>query len=80
MEVGREGQAGAPEAEWEILTLRGLSVTDETAEEFTGALVIHRSGSKEPVEQVSVRVKRAVLEELATALKRVLTRSTRYAR
>jgi len=35
---------------WEVLTLRGLSATDERAEEFTGTLVIHREGSREPVE------------------------------
>jgi hypothetical protein len=75
-----DGTAGAGGAEWELLTLRGLAMTDETAEEFRGTLVIHRSGSAEPVEDVRVRVKRSVLEELAGQLPRVLKRSTRYQR
>jgi len=45
------------EPEWEMLTLRGLAMTDETASEFTGTLVIHRRGSPEPVESVSVSPK-----------------------
>ncbi len=73
-------QSGGPRAEWEILTLRGLAVTDETAGEFTGTLVIHRAGSPEPVENVAVRVKRSVLEEMATTLQRLLARSTKYRR
>jgi hypothetical protein len=70
----------APMAEtgWEILTLRGLAATDERAEEFTGTLVIHRVGSDEPVESVSVRVKRSVVTELHESLGRVLTRSTAF--
>ncbi len=73
-------QPGEPRAEWEILTLRGLAVTDETAGEFTGTLVIHRAGSPEPVENVAVRVKRSVLEEMAATLQRLLKRSTKYRR
>jgi len=69
-----------PDAEWELLTVRGLSMTDETAGEFVGTFVIHRQGSSEPVENVTVRVKRSVLEELSTTLQRTLARSTRYAR
>lgn len=67
------------EAEWELLTVRGLSMTDESAAEFVGTLVIHRAGSAEPVENVEVRVKRSVLEEVSTTLQRLLARSTRYA-
>ena len=48
---------------WEVLTLRGLTATDERAAEFTGPLVIHRVGESEPVESVTVRVKRSVLME-----------------
>jgi len=62
--------------EWELLILRGLAATDERAEEFTGTLVIHRVGSREPVESVAVRVKRSVLGELHESLSRLLTRST----
>jgi hypothetical protein len=68
------------EREWELLTLRGLAMTDESASEFVGTLVIHRPGSAEPVENVTVRVKRSVLEELAGSLGRLLARSTRYSR
>jgi len=60
---------------WEILTLRGLSATDERAEEFTGTLVIHREGSGEPVDSVAVRVKRSVIVELHDTLGRLLIRS-----
>jgi hypothetical protein len=60
---------------WEILTLRGLASADERAEEFTGTLVIHRVGSAEPVESVTVRVKRTVLGELHDHLGRLLARS-----
>jgi hypothetical protein len=60
---------------WEVLTLRGLSATDERAEEFTGTLIIHRVGSSEPVESVTVRVKRSILGELHDTLGRLLTRS-----
>jgi hypothetical protein len=63
---------------WEVLTLRGLSATDERAEEFTGTLVIHRVGSREPVESVSVRVKRSVLVELHDTLGRLLARSVAF--
>jgi hypothetical protein len=68
------------EPEWELLTVRGLGMTDESAAEFVGSFVIHRAGSPEPVEQVPIRVKRSVLEELSRTLQRVLTRSTRYSR
>jgi len=61
---------------WELLTLRGLAATDERAEEFTGTLVIHRLGSSEPVESVSVRVKRSMLAELHQTVGRLLARST----
>lgn len=69
-----------PDAEWEVLTLRGLAMTDESAEEFTGTLVIHRTGSAEPVESVRVRIKRSMLEEMAGAVQRVLARSTPFTR
>jgi hypothetical protein len=61
---------------WELLTLRGLAATDERAEEFTGTLVIHRLGSAEPVESVTVRVKRSMLAELHATVGRLLARST----
>jgi hypothetical protein len=61
---------------WELLTLRGLAATDERAEEFTGTLVIHRVGSAEPVESVTVQVKRSVVRELHEQLGRLLARST----
>ncbi len=60
---------------WEVLTLRGLAATDERVEEFTGTLIIHRVGSSEPVESVSVRVKRSILVELHENLGRLLARS-----
>jgi hypothetical protein len=63
---------------WEVLTLRGLSAVDERAEEFTGTLVIHRVGSSEPVESVSVRVKRSVLAELHDTIARLLARSVGF--
>jgi hypothetical protein len=66
--------------EWEILTLRGLAMTDESASEFTGTLVIHRAGSGEPVEEVRVRVKRSALEEMAGVLRRLLARSVPFTR
>jgi hypothetical protein len=66
------------DGEWELLTLRGLAMTDETASEFVGTLVIHRAGSAEPVENVAVRVKRSVLEEISVSLGRLLARSTRF--
>jgi hypothetical protein len=65
---------------WEILTLRGLAATDERAEEFTGTLVIHRIGSREPVESVPVRIKRSSLRELHDHLGRLLTRSIGFPR
>ena len=70
--------ARGTEPEWEPLTLRGLAMTDESASEFTGTLVIHRRGSPEPVENVSVRIKRSMLEEMAGAMRRVLARSTPF--
>jgi hypothetical protein len=60
---------------WEVLTLRGLAATDERAEEFTGTLVLHREGSPEPVESISIRVKRSVLGELHDVVGRLLARS-----
>jgi hypothetical protein len=60
---------------WELLTLRGLAATDERADEFIGTLVIHRLGSREPVESVTVQVKRAVLQEMHDTLGRLLARS-----
>jgi hypothetical protein len=65
---------------WELLTVRGLSATDERAEEFTGTFVIHRVGSAEPVESVSIRVKRTILAELHDTLGRLLARSTGFQR
>jgi len=64
-----------PEA-WEILTLRGLAATDEHAEKFVGSLIIHREGNSEPVESVTVAIKRTVLAELHENLGRLLARST----
>ena len=61
---------------WEILTLRGLAATDERAETFVGSLVIHREGNPEPVENVTVAIKRSVLVELHENLGRLLARST----
>jgi hypothetical protein len=66
--------------EWEILTLRGLTATDERAEEFTGTLIIHRAGSSEPVESITVRVRRSVVRELQENLGRLLKRSTGFVR
>jgi hypothetical protein len=71
---------GAMADEWELLTLRGLAAIDERADEFTGSLVIHRLGSPEPVESVTVRVKRSVLGELHDTVGRLLKRSTGIAR
>jgi hypothetical protein len=65
---------------WEVLTLRGLSATDERAEEFTGTLMIHRVDSPEPVEAITVRVKRSVLSELHETLGRLLARSHGFRR
>jgi len=61
---------------WEVLTLRRLAAADERAERFDGTLVIHRVGSREPVESVSVSIKRSVLIELHESLGRLLARST----
>jgi hypothetical protein len=61
---------------WEVLQLRGLAAADERAEEFTGTLVIHKIGSAEPVESITVRVKRSMLTELHDTVGRLLTRST----
>jgi hypothetical protein len=66
--------------EWEILTLRGLAAVDERAEEFTGTLVIHKAGSSEPVENVTVRIKRSIVRELADNTGRLLKRSTGFGR
>jgi hypothetical protein len=66
--------------EWEILTLRGLTATDERAEEFIGTLVIHRAGSSEPVESVTVRVRRSIVREMQESLGRLLKRSTGFVR
>ena len=66
--------------EWEILTLRGLTATDERAEEFTGTLVIHKAGSNEPVEHVTVRIRRSIVREIQESLGRLLTRSTAFVR
>ena len=66
--------------EWEILTLRGLTATDERAEEFTGTLVIHKAGSNEPVENVTVRIRRSIVREMQESLGRLLTRSTGFVR
>jgi len=60
---------------WEILTVRGLAATDERADEFTGTLVLHREGSPEPVEAITIRVKRSILMELHATLGRLLARS-----
>lgn len=68
------------QAEWELLTVRGLAMTDETASEFVGTLVIHRRGSAEPVENVTVRIKRSILEEVSATLQRLLVRSTPFTR
>ncbi len=67
------------DSEWELLTVRGLAGTDERAAEFVGTFVIHRKGSAEPVENITVRVKRSVLEEVAATLQRLLARSTPFA-
>ena len=69
-----------PAEQWEILTLRGLAATDERTEEFTGTLVIHRVGSAEPVESITVRIKRSIITELHDALGRLLKRSLGFKR
>jgi hypothetical protein len=78
--MGASAEEPGTRAEWELLTLRGLAMTDETASEFSGTLLIHRTGSAEPVEPVRVRVKRGILEEMQVMLQRVLTRSTQFKR
>lgn len=80
MAAGCERRGVPPETEWEVLTVRGLSMTDETAAEFAGTLVIHRAGSHEPVENVTIRIKRSALEEVSSTLQRLLARSTRFTR
>lgn len=60
---------------WEILGIRQLAATDERAQEFTGTLLVHRTGSPQPVEALAVTVKRAVLVELEAYLTRLLKRS-----
>ena len=65
---------------WEVLTLRGSAATDERAERFVGSLVIHREGHPEPVESVTVAVKRTVLAELHENLGCLLARSSRITR
>ncbi|MBI3031125.1 MAG: hypothetical protein HYY64_16600 [Candidatus Rokubacteria bacterium] len=64
--------------QWELLGVRGLSATDESAEEFTGTLLIHPVGSAEPVEAIQIRVKRSILAEMQANLSRLLKRSTRF--
>ena len=56
--------------------MRGLAATDERAEKFVGSLIIHREGNPEPVESVTVEIKRTVLAELHESLGRLLARST----
>jgi len=63
---------------WELLQLRGLAASDERAEEFIGTLVIHKIGSPEPVESITIRVKRSMLSELHDTIGRLLTRSTGF--
>ena len=71
--------AAMPER-WEILTLRGLAATDERAEEFTGTLVISKAGSTEPVDEITITVKRSLLKEMHETIGRLLARSTAYKR
>ncbi|HEV8437594.1 MAG TPA: hypothetical protein VGT40_05830 [Methylomirabilota bacterium] len=66
--------------EWELLALRDLAMTDETASEFQGTLLIHRAGSSEPVEPVRVRVKRSMLEDMSGKVQQLLARSSRFSR
>lgn len=60
---------------WEILGVRQLAATDERAEEFRGTLLVHRPGADEPVEVISVSVKRSILADLESYLGRLLQRS-----
>ena len=75
---GKEYHSVMSQKQWELLGVRGWAATDESAEEFTGTLLIHPVGSAEPVEAVQVRVKRSILAELQTNLSRLLKRSTRF--
>jgi hypothetical protein len=63
------------DGQWEILGIRQLAATDERAEEFAGTLLVHRAGSADPLEPVTVRVKRTVLVEMEAYLARLLARS-----
>jgi hypothetical protein len=60
---------------WELLGIRQLAATDERAEVFAGALLLHRRGGSEPVEVIELVVKRSVLEELEGYVTRLLRRS-----
>jgi hypothetical protein len=64
-----------PGGHWEILGIRQLAAIDERAEEFAGTLLVHRTGSPDPLEPLAVRVKRAVLVEMEAYLARLLARS-----
>lgn len=68
------------DTEWELLGVRGLAATNESAEEFTGTLLIHRLAGPEPVEAIPIRVKRSILAELQGNLTRLLERSVRFTR
>lgn len=68
----------AEPSKWELLGVRQLAATDETAELFQGLMLIYRAGSGEPVETIEIRVKRAVLQDLRDSLSRLLARSTRF--
>jgi hypothetical protein len=76
MIIARYCQMARMAETWEVLQLRGLAATDERAEEFHGTLVIHRVGASEPVESITVRVKRTMLAELHETVGRLLARST----
>ena len=76
--VGKEYHSAMGQRQWELLGVRGLAATDESAEEFTWTLLIHPVGSAEPVEAVQIRVKRSILAELQSNLSRLLKRSTRF--
>ena len=60
---------------WEILGIRQLAATDERAEEFRGTLLVHRSGTDQPVEMITVHAKRSILADLEGYLSRLLQRS-----
>ncbi len=72
------GSSRGMSQEWELLGVRGLAATDESAEEFTGTFLIHRRGGSEPIEAIPVRVKRSILAEVSESLRRLLQRSTRF--